>query len=478
MTLRDYQTSARHQINTLLNASRHPLYVAPTGTGKTKTAVAVIQDRIRLGRRVFILTPQEEIFIQWQRELSNSGINAGYIDSKGIQGRDRQCYVCMPMSLLNIIHLLPRSIYPDEIITDECHHSGAKTYESIYNTFTQCNRLGLTATPYRADNKSLGNYYTELVSTTTLAEGIAEGHLCKPLIIVPEQYHLNVPLNNGEYDVQEQAEQLGTTKIIGDVIKHYGEIFAGLPVLVACSTYKHAEKITEEFKKAGWIFEHIHSKLPDSDRRRMTREIRSGKLNGLCTVGIGIEGLDLPGLYGLIWMRRTMSLTIYLQFIGRVLRPLAGKEYGIIIDGVGNCFIHGRPELDRQWSLESDYKPESEDKAPRMRICPVCKVMNAFENVKCHICGSDLNQINGKNERKLPIMVDGRLVVLDGDGVDLHFLHKRIEQRLMDNKYILQEEKKVELQEMSKADKMKILSKNLTGKKVESIFQQTLQKYI
>jgi len=308
-------------------------------------------------------------------------------------------------------------------------------------------------------------------------QGISAGYLAKPLIIVPEQYHLNVPLNNGDYDVQSQAEQLGTTKIIGDVVKHYGEIFAGLPVLVACSTFKHAEKITEEFKKAGWIFEHIHSKLADGDRRRMIREIRSGKLNGLCTVGIGIEGMDLPGLYGLIWMRRTMSLTIYLQFIGRVLRPLQGKEYGIIIDGVGNCFIHGRPELDRQWSLESDYKPD-EQKAPRMRVCPVCKVMNAHENLKCHICGSDLSDQCDKKERKLPVMVDGKLIILDADGTDIEFLKVKIEHQKAVNKLAIEQEKKVELVEVSKSDKMKILSKNLTGKKVESIFQEVLSKYI
>jgi DNA repair protein RadD len=477
MTLRDYQLDARYQINTLLNASRHPLYVAPTGTGKTKTAVAVIQDRIKLNRRIFILTPQEEIFSQWQKELSVQGINAGYIDSKGIQGRDRMVYVCMPMSLLNIIHLLPRSIYPDEIITDECHHSGAKTYEQIYLHFQESCRLGLTATPYRGDNRPLGKYYTDIISTTTMAESINNGHLCKPLIIVPELYSINIPLQNGDYDVQMQAEQLGTTKIIGDVIKHYGEIFAGLPVLVACSTYKHAELMTAEFVKAGWIFEHIHSKLSDGDRKRMIREIRSGKLNGLCTVGIGIEGMDLPGLYGLIWMRRTMSLTIYLQFIGRVLRPLAGKEYGIIIDGVGNCFIHGRPELDRQWSLESDYKPDEGEKAPRMRICPACGVMNAFENLKCHICGSDLAAENEKNKRKLPTMVDGRLVVLDSiDGAE--WLANRIQQKKVENEILIETEKKIELQEVSKTDKMKILSKNLTGKKISSIFSETLKNYI
>ena len=474
--LRPYQTSARHQINTLLNGSRHPLYVAPTGTGKTKTAVSIIKDRITLNRRIYVICGQDIIFDQWCKELSKNNVEYGLINSKGIVGRNRKVYVCMAMSLKNIMYLLPATICPDEIIIDEAHHSGNDTHESIFDYFDKALRLGLTATPYRGDNKPLGKYYTDIISTYTMQEGIDNGYLCKPLIIVPEQYHLNIPLQNGDYDVQEQAEQLGTTRIIGDVIKSYGEIFAGLPVLVACSTYKHAEQMTESFRAAGWIFEHIHSKLSEGDRKRMIREIRSGKLNGLCTVGIGIEGMDLPGLYGLIWMRRTMSLTVYLQFIGRVLRPLAGKEYGVIIDGVGNSFIHGRPELERQWSLNSDYAPDNGEKAPTMKICPVCGVMNASENINCHICGSALNQSNGKNDRKLPIMIDGKLIVLDGDGSE--WLENRIAQQKIENEIQAERENKIELAEISRLEKRQILNKNLTGKKIDSIFCETLKNYM
>jgi superfamily II DNA or RNA helicase len=236
--------------------------------------------------------------------------------------------------------------------------------------------------------------------------------------------------------------------------------------------------MTAEFKKAGWIFEHIHSKLSDGDRKRMIREIRSGKLNGLCTVGIGVEGFDLPGLYGLIWMRRTMSLMIYLQFIGRVLRPLPSKEYGIIIDGVGNCFIHGRPELDRQWSLQSDYKPDEVGKAPRMKVCPTCGVMNAYENLNCHICGGDMLAENGKNKRKLPTMVDGKLVVLDSDIEAMEYLGDRIRLRKIENQELLKEEKQTELIEITKSDKMKILSRNLTGKNNNSMFEKIRERYI
>lgn len=208
------------------------------------------------------------------------------------------------------------------------------------------------------------------------------------------------------------------------MIDNYAHVFNGLPVLVACSTFEHAAIMSEAFTVAGWRFEHIHSGLPDHERKRMLREIRTGKLHGLCTVGIGIEGMDIPGLYGLIWLRRTLSLTIYLQFIGRVLRPMEGKEYGIILDPVGNLFIHGFPESDRTWSLEGSQNEKDDggmDGSPTMRICPNCGVANSTQNAACHFCGWSLYDSYGRpigaNKRHLPAIIDGNLIAITSDGM-------------------------------------------------------------
>lgn len=424
--LRPYQTEARYQVNTLLNASRHPILVMPTGTGKTKTATAIIADRISLGRRVYVLVPQVEIFRQWVHETAAAGLNPGTIDSDGIKGASRMLYICMPQSLVNLLPYVPEAIYPDEIITDEAHHSAADTWEAIYRFFHWALRLGLTATPRRTDGKPLnrpGVGYTDIVETITMREAIAAHYLARPLPIVPEIYLGKIPIKNGDYDPEAQAAALGKTQIVGDVIKNYAEVFAGLPVLVACSTFDHAKDMAEAFTAAGWKFDHIHSGLGEKDRARMIREIRAGRLNGLCTVGIGIEGMDIPGLFGLIWLRRTMSLTIYLQFIGRALRPAKGKKYGIILDPVGNLFIHGFPDADRKWSLDATEIDEWGDvdpslQAATMRRCPFCGVMNAAVNTTCHFCGAELDSPEAKaaRARHLPAMVDGELVAVESDG--------------------------------------------------------------
>ena len=125
LTLRPYQTDARYQLNALLNASRNPVFVSPTGTGKTKTATAVIADRVSIGRRVFVLVPSVEIFTQWITDLSDAGLNPGYINDEGMKGQGRAVYVCMAQSLVNILDRVPEKLWPDEIFTDECHHSAA-----------------------------------------------------------------------------------------------------------------------------------------------------------------------------------------------------------------------------------------------------------------------------------------------------------------------------------------------------------------
>lgn len=476
--LRPNQQEARLKINQLLNARHHPVYVAPTGCGKTITAIEIIKDRIGLKQRIFVLIPQVEIMDQWEVEFVKNNIDYGIINSDGVQGRNKAVYLCMPISLNNMLSIFPERFGPDLIICDECHHSRANIWHNIYNYYPTALRLGLTATPQRYDGKGLDNFYTDIVQTITMTEAINAGYLAEPLGVVPELYQLNVKMQNGDYDPEEQAEQLGKVQIIGNVIEHYGNIFGGMPILVACCTHQHAEMMTEAFNEAGWNFDHIHSGLNKYERKSMLKKIRTSKLNGLCTVGIGIEGMDIAGLYGIIWLRRTMSITIYLQFIGRILRPLQGKKYGIIIDPVGNYFIHGRPEMTRQWTLKG--KDEQPDiLTPEMKICPQCGVMNAKVNQFCHICEFDF--INDAietigRERKLPVMIDGKLIVLDGE--ELATRKEEIQKGLKEQRKE-KEQQSPQLDEpkaISKQEKIQLLRDGLSGKK--DLFSRAVKEWL
>ena len=418
MENRAFQLDARRQLNTLLNVSRHPVYLAPCGTGKTYTAAALIGDRNSLGRRVYVLVPQVEIFDEWMKVLSENGLNPGYINDEGIKGRDRGVYVCMTLSLINLLPHIPESLYPDEIITDEMQHSLAASWEMVYRHFDKALRIGLTATLYHGSLRSFEHLYTDVVQTINKSGAIAQGYITKPLLMVPEKWVEDVPMNGDDYDAEIQAKILGKPAIVGDVIDFYERTFAGKPVIVPCSTYLHAEQMTEAFNERGWNFSHLHSLLRKHDRKRILRRISEGKDNGICTVGIGIEGMSIHGLYGVLWLRRTSSPIIWTQFNGRAERTVPGKRYYICADFVGNSVIHGMPDRDLFWKLEQEnagLPEESEGSADLIRICPWCGVANSVLNTDCHFCGGRLDAKAGevKDNGRIPAYIDGELVAVD-----------------------------------------------------------------
>ena len=441
----------------------------------------VISDRIEIGERVFVLVPNIEAFGQWMHELTECGLEPGYINDEGMKGRNRNVYVCMPISMLNMIQNIPESLYPDKLVFDECHHTCCESWGSILSFFHNPPCLGLTATPRRVDNKPL-TMYTDIVSTITMREAVDRGFLAEPLVIVPEEWQKKLDIPNEDIDtrqgLEKQAAALGDTMIIGDVVRSYGEVFHGLPILVACSTFGHAKAMAAAFTNAGWKFEHIHSGLPAAERKRMLRQIRSGELHGLCTVGIGVEALDIPGLYGLIWLRRTMSVTIYLQFIGRVLRPMAGKQYGVILDPVGNLFIHGFPDAERHWTLDGLEVTTAEHDTPTMKICPRCGVANATANLTCHMCGLDFSspEAHEARRRELPTVIDGNLVAVTSDG-----MARRVDEMIDEAKRDAEVDvldKKAEPVRLSKDERTEYLAGGLfAGNLRRKSFQEALEGF-
>jgi len=483
--LRPYQEEARYWVNRQLNSGNNPLLVKPTGCGKTKTAIVITKDRINLKKRLLILCPQIEIFDQWIKEASENGLNFGYINDEGVIGRNRDVYICMVQSLNNLLNALPEKFCNSisEIITDECHRGPAQTYKNIYYHFNHSQRIGLTATPYRMDNKPLGEFYNKMFEPITMNEAIEAGYLCKPVIIVPDEYKNNIPELSEKINREDQKQYIQYKKIIGDVVKSYRDIFNGLPVIVPCINHEHAKMILELFKDDGWDVEHIHSKMTKNERKKIIKKTRLGQLNILITVGIGIEGMDIPGLYGIIWLRFTESLTIFMQLNGRAMRPAPSKQYFIFIDPVGNSVIHGRPDTNRKWSLENDYIPGQDvTEAPISRICNVCGVVNSTENNTCWICGYNFQTglINGmavdKKTRKLPKMIDGELIYLDNmeDDYDRDISNNNNSSinNINNSDHGNNNDKEIPL---TKAQKMEILSKDLTGLRLKNKFKEGLK---
>lgn len=499
-TLWPEQIEGRYIANRMLNNKISSAYVSPCGTGKTVTASFIIKDRISLGNIVYVLVPQIEIFIQWIDELVEIGIDPGYINDEGIRGQDRQVYVCMYQSLINIMPMIPESLYPTEIIIDELQHTLSASIKTICNFFGSATRLGLTATLYHNSKETFKPYYTESFQTITKKIAIKKGYITKPLAIVPEEFLKDavIPMEGDEYNMNVQAGLLGKTKIIGDVIKYYELIFCGNPVIVPCATFDHCEKVVKMFNDAGWNFMHLHSELPKHERKRILKAVANQEINGICTVGIGVEGLSIKGLWGVMWMCRTMSPIKWTQFNGRAERLYPNKKYAFIVDFVGNTIIHKLPEVEHKGTLDGS-DADIEDLDTPYKKCPACGVYNAAENLVCHWCGYDLTFIPedgtcGKCKhwkksgimavciagiaeitwnkwkylsgcpsyerkgRSLPAMIDGELIAITTDG-QVHSIRERAQRVKEEQRIRIQEkeEKQHALEEIPQAEKRKIL---------------------
>jgi superfamily II DNA or RNA helicase len=484
ITLRPYQEKGRYWVNRQLNQGNNPLLVAPTGTGKTKTGTQIIIDRISMKERSMIIVPQIEIFDEWQKEFSSNDINYGYINDEGIIGKNKDVYICMYQSLSNILNAIPEKFCRSfsSIFTDEAHRGRAASYYKIYKHFSNCRRAGWTATPYRLDNKPLGEFYNTMLEPIKMSEAIEQEYLCRPYLIVPDEYKNNIPGQNeiSRIDKNEQRQLVKDKKIIGDMLKVYSDVFNGLPIIIPCSGFQHAKIVSEMYESAGWKVGHLHSKLNKYDRRRIVNDVRKKKINILITVGVGCEGMNLPGLYGIIWMRFTESLTIYMQFNGRAMRPDTRKEIFIMVDPVGVSVIHGRPDIDRKWSLTTDYVPGQDiSDAPTMKICPVCDTMNAQENNHCWICHFDFvtglldGQMIDKKRRKMPKFIDGKLVWLGGDnenlGNNIYSDSLNIHDSADDKKY---SSDNLGNNRFNKAQKLEILKRDLIGLRNKNKFRE------
>lgn len=486
-TLREYQTSARHRTNSEVNQKTDFALVMPAGSGKTVTACNIIVDRISLGKRLLVLCGTEEIFDQWIAQCSELGIDYGYINPEGVIGRGKPVYICMWQSLSNILTALPEKFCKsiNEIITDETHHSGSPTLENIYTHFGHATRLGLTATLYRMDNKPLGKYYSKFYEPIKQSEAIKRGFLCPPVIIIPDEYKNNIPnekeiLTQSPDEKSERRKIIKDKKIIGDMIGLYKQVFDGALCMIPCSSISHAAMVADMYRAEGWTVEHLSGTMNKSERRRIIRHARAGKINIITTYAVGTEGLDVPNIAGVIWMRFTESLVVWIQMNTRAARKHGKKKYYILVDPVGNTVIHGRPDIDRKWSLDSDYVPGViADDVPPMKVCPVCDTANSTMNEKCWICGYDF--IEGlpvdKKKRKLPKFVDGELVWLDGDDENNnnggHDDGKRRQNGDDNCDNVYSRNGSVgDIRELTRAEKMEILKRDLTGLRHKTKFRE------
>lgn len=437
LSLRPYQDSGLDEIRLeFKNGKRRPLYVLPTGGGKTVCYAAIAEGAAARGKRVLILEHRKELIRQASVALARLGLRHQVVipDAKmaGIRKAHTKA-VGMPMldprghvAVASVQTLAVRMEWleefdPDIIIIDEAHHAVAGTWARIIAACPRALLLGVTATPVRTNGQGLGDVFDVMVLGPTMKELIADGYLLPPRVVAPP---LKVDLSKvrrrgGDLDADAQADLLMANKeITGDAIEHYNTLAPGRPAIVFCANLKHAEAVAADFRAAGWRFEVIHGDMLDTERDELIEKLADGRLHGLVNKDLISEGTDIPVAEVCIMLRLTESEAWYLQATGRVLRPVyadgfdlselagrlaaieaSGKHYGLVVDHVGNSgrFVngqflpkHGLPHDDRDWSLQGRKKKKrkaaNDDEVVSIQQCPECYAVHD-PMPACPACG-------------------------------------------------------------------------------------------
>jgi DNA repair protein RadD len=162
--------------------------------------------------------------------------------------------------------------------------------------------------------------------------------------------------------------------LIERAVQDYQQRCAGVPAVAFGVDRQHSEKIAQAFREAGFRSAHVGGETSKDERKRLITALGTGELDVLSNCGLISEGVDVPAIGAAILLRPTQSLALFLQQVGRTLRPAPGKTRAIILDHAGNCLRHGLPDTPRQWTLGATKSKVKE--RHDLRRCEACGAVN------------------------------------------------------------------------------------------------------
>ena len=419
IALRSYQEDAVEGIRQAFVASRRVLLVSPTGSGKTVTFSYIGQRVAERGKRVTFTAHREQIVRQISKSLDEFGVRHGVI-ARGRTMTDDLVQVAMVQTLAR---RLDRVQEPALLVVDEAHHGVAGTWKNIAGAWVNARQLGVTATPQRLDGRGLGTAFDAMVMGPQTADLIADGYLAPFDYMAPPALAdlSSVRSRAGDYAVDDLAKVMDRQFITGNAVSHYRKHLGGRPAVAFCVDIEHARHVADEFRIAGYRSESVDGKLDPHEVRRRIAALSTGDLNVLTSCELISEGVDVPTVAGVIMLRPTKSLAMFLQMCGRCLRLKPDGSSAVILDHVGNVKRHGMPDERREWSLTAKKKKPVE---PSITTCEQCfRVLPSISarstaKAECLEAACPLKEAPLKVRKELE-EVEGELVRIDPEELAL-----------------------------------------------------------
>ncbi|WP_297337949.1 DEAD/DEAH box helicase [Algoriphagus sp.] len=324
------------------------LIVAATGTGKTVISAFDF-------RRFYEKNPGTKLlFVAHRKEILQQSLgtfrgilkdhNFGELWVDGEEPSEYHHLFASVQTLNNRLERLDLSAnYFDFIIIDEVHHIAADSYRPIIHRFSPQILIGLTATPERMDGSDiLVDFCEHIAAEIRLPEALNQKLLCPfNYFGVSDSVDISqVSWSRGRYLPSELSKvYTGNDQRVGTVIaslEKYVTDIQDVRALGFCVTQDHAQYMAEKFILAGLKADYLVSGR-NENRKEIRKRLRNKEINYLFVVDIFNEGVDIPEIDTVLFLRPTESLTVFLQQLGRGLRLADGKECLTVLDFVGNA---------------------------------------------------------------------------------------------------------------------------------------------
>lgn len=406
--LRPYQREIMARVAHALRQFRRICVQAPTGAGKTHLIAALVAAATFAGMRVLILATRTRLVRQLHERLDSFEIAHGVVAASlpGLTNWSQPVQVASVDTLYRRCIADARMPLPaaDVVIFDEAHLALGASRQKLLNSYPSAWMFGFTATPAKTSGATLRDQFDTLVLGPTVGELIGANMLVKPRIFsrpvmsAKDLKSVRQDYKTGDYATGELSALMSRPKLVGDVVTNWLRIANGKRTIVFACDKAHGAQITQEFLQAGVPCEQLTDADDDDTRESVIARLDAGVTQVVVNCFLLSYGIDIPRVECVVLARPTRSVVLFLQAVGRGMRPSEGKDAVILIDHGRVVENLGLPTYDRDWSLDgsnvnvqareklADSRRQAEEKPRTCKECS-CVWLVTEDGHKCPNCG-------------------------------------------------------------------------------------------